>query len=117
MAANATNWLFESAEFKNWVEGRQRSEADEGRSTCSCCGGPLDPHGRRHGDTCGYCLAYEFGVQSQSRRFANTLACVIRTAIEDEEALARLTSQLLEESEALNRAGTDPELVGGIPPR
>lgn len=99
-------WLFEDEEFRNWLERRGPYGAEHlldhaEMERCISCGTDLLEAGYRHGPVCGYCLAYQFGIDSQERMLTEAVADLVRTVTRsDLDNNQRLFRQMLSDLRA-----------------
>lgn len=98
-------WLFESREFKEWLSQRSpyEDEARGDRTACTSCGTPLAEVGFSLGAVCGFCLAYEYGVDSQERMMAAAACDLVASLAEGsldtvQPVLRRLVAALASDS-------------------
>lgn len=112
-------WMFEGAEFKQWLQERNgRFEVElkipeslTGR--CTSCGTNLADVPFTHEGQCGFCLAYEFGEERRLERAAEAIAGIARIALSaDRRALKYLCRELLDDVEEAVRFLT-PRLPEG----
>lgn len=99
-------WLFETEDFQAWLKERNPyanlDPAEVGDDLgCAACGSERSFGMRFFGPVCGFCVAYEYGVDSQERRLASLLGGLLRALAEDApDRNQRLLRQLLMDLEA-----------------
>lgn len=99
-------WIFDGDEFQDWLRHRNphagiEPVGAEVRATCAGCGTRRDDVTYFDGSVCGYCLAYEFGVDSQERLTCSVVTGLLRTLSEDApDRNQRLLRQLVSDAGA-----------------
>lgn len=102
-------WLFEEPDFREWLTRRSdRLPLDDLSAAlperCISCGSDLKviPHSEH--ETCGFCLAYEFGYDTHGDRIAAVVTGIGEViGSGDQDTFKHLYRQLLEDaSDALS---------------
>lgn len=99
-------WIFEDEEFQTWLEQRGPYESqltsDTTHSRCISCSSDLNGVDYSKGPVCGYCLAYQFGLDSQERMLAEVASGLVRTLLHDDiDQVQQVFRQLLNDLNAV----------------